>query len=119
MKGGGKGAGAGAAAAAAVALVLLVAVMQHADAAVARRLGTGGVPVTETLSGPKPDPCTHDPNNPGQKCQGRGQQEVTAQKQEHSSPVVSVGKETSGPNPCTFNPNDPTGTKCHPPPTAP
>jgi hypothetical protein len=122
MKGGSKGLGAGAA-----AVLMTVLLVAAADAAVvARRLGTGDVPVSKDdalLSGPKPNPCTHDPNNSGQACHGPpapGHQEVTVQKQERSSPVVSVSKAKSGPNSCTSGPKN-RGKNCHHPPprTAP
>ncbi|TVU09468.1 hypothetical protein EJB05_42943, partial [Eragrostis curvula] len=115
MKGEGKGVGA---AAAALLLVLLVSAMLHTDAAVARRLGTdGGVPVGEALAGPKPNPCTNDPNNSGPKCHGPpgpGLREAAARVQAQP-PAVSVDTEMSGHNNCTNNPNGP-GKNCHHPP---
>lgn len=115
--GGGKAARTGAAAVALLVMLMLVAASLHADAAVARRL-VGSHQAAEALSGSNPRGCTYDPNNPGKKCNGPGQQEAAAQ----SPPVVSVvGVALTGPNPnpCTHDPNDPTGKKCLSPPTAP
>ncbi|KAL6655978.1 hypothetical protein ACP70R_006804 [Stipagrostis hirtigluma subsp. patula] len=116
MKTGGEGTGAGAAVKAALlVVVLVVAASPHADAAAAaRRLGAADpVLVGAELPGPHANPCTNDPNNPGNTCHGGpGQQDAAAQ-------LVTGGKASSGPNRCTHDPNDPPGKKCLSPPKAP
>jgi hypothetical protein len=111
MKRGGKGPGDGAAAATTplllVALLLLVAASMRADA---RR-----------LSGPNPNPCTHDPNKPGSGCQvpPPGKQAAAAHTEAQSRRLISVsGMASVGPgrSNCSHDPNAPPGRRCPTPP---
>ncbi|CAN6174245.1 unnamed protein product [Urochloa humidicola] len=104
MKRGGEGSGARAAA----ATLLLVALLVLADATAAtRRLGE------TTLSGPKPNNCSHDPNKPGHGCHvPPGKQAAVAQ----SPRLISVSKASAGPSTCTNNRNAPPSMKCPTPP---
>ncbi|TKW33036.1 hypothetical protein SEVIR_2G206900v4 [Setaria viridis] len=110
MKRGGKGSGAGAAATMVllVALLLLVAASMRADAAAAAR----------RLSGPKPNPCTHDPKKPGNGCQvpAPGKQGAAAHTEAQSRRLISVSKASAGSSNCTNDQNAPPGKKCPTPP---
>ncbi|KAF8688349.1 hypothetical protein HU200_042311 [Digitaria exilis] len=108
---GGKESGAGAAATAVLLfalLMLVVASMRAEAAAVAAR----------RLSGPKLNPCTHDPNNPGQGCNlpPAGKQAAAAHTEAPSSRLISVNRASAGRSNCTNDPNAPQGQTCPTPP---
>ncbi|KAF8657645.1 hypothetical protein HU200_059796 [Digitaria exilis] len=88
-------------------LMLVVASMSPDAAAVAARL----------LSGPKLNPCTHDPNNPGQGCNlpPATKQASAAHTEAPSSRLISVSEASAGPSDCSYNPGAPPG-QCPIPP---
>ncbi|KAF8657646.1 hypothetical protein HU200_059797 [Digitaria exilis] len=88
--------------------MLVVASMRAEAAAVAAR----------RLSGPKLNPCTHDPNNPGQGCNlpPAAKQASAAHTEAPSSRLISVSKASAGPSDCTHDRNAPPGKRCPTPP---
>ncbi|OEL15775.1 hypothetical protein BAE44_0023206 [Dichanthelium oligosanthes] len=114
MKTGGQGSGAGAAATTVllVALLVLAAASMRADAAAAARC----------RGDPKPNPCTHDQNNPGHKCHvppPPGKQAAAAHTEAQSRRLISVSnsKAPLGHSDCTNGPSAPPGPKCPTPPS--
>jgi len=92
-----------------VALLVLVAASMRADAAAA---------VARRLSGPGPNPCTVDPNNPDHGCHvpSPGEQAAAAHAQAPPRRLISVSKASLGPSDCSNDKNAPPGKKCPPPP---